>query len=108
MPFEVQRDPEVPERSPSCLAVTNVLRKDESALTNPMRVLIAEDDSALANFVRKGLEAEHYAVDVTSDGEQARAMAGEMDYDLLMLDSWTESRSFVTCVPENRACRSLC
>jgi DNA-binding response OmpR family regulator len=28
-----------------------------------MRVLIAEDDSALANFVRKGLEAEHYAVD---------------------------------------------
>jgi PleD family two-component response regulator len=39
-----------------------------------MRVLIAEDDPALASFVRKGLEAEHYAVDVTSDGEQARAM----------------------------------
>lgn len=41
---------------------------------------------ALASFVRQGLEAEHYAVDVTTDGEQARAMAGEMDYDLLMLD----------------------
>jgi len=41
-----------------------------------MRVLIAEDDSALASFVRKGLEAEHYAVDVTTVGEQARAMAG--------------------------------
>jgi DNA-binding response OmpR family regulator len=52
----------------------------------PMRVLIAEDDTAVATFVRKGLEAEHYAVDVTSDGEQARAMAGEMDYDLFMLD----------------------
>src|SRR5437667_11115930 len=51
-----------------------------------MRVLIAEDDAALASFVRKGLEAEHYAVDVTTDGEQARAMAGELDYDLLMLD----------------------
>ncbi len=50
-----------------------------------MRVLIAEDDPALASFVRKGLEAEHYAVDVTTDGEQARAMAGELDYDLLML-----------------------
>src|SRR5204862_6819400 len=50
-----------------------------------MRVLIAEDDPALASFVRKGLEAEHYAVDVTSDGEQARAMAGELHYDLLML-----------------------
>ena len=51
-----------------------------------MRVLIAQNDSALASFVRKGLEAEHYAVDVSNDGEQARAMAAELDYDLLMLD----------------------
>src|SRR6185437_3222961 len=51
-----------------------------------MRVLIAEDDPALANFVQKGLEAEHYAVDVTHDGEQAKAMATELDYDLFMLD----------------------
>jgi CheY-like chemotaxis protein len=51
-----------------------------------MRVLIAEDDVALASFVRKGLEAEHYAVDVSHDGEQTRVMAGELDYDLLMLD----------------------
>lgn len=51
-----------------------------------MRVLIAEGDAALASFVQKGLEAEHYAVDVSHDGEQARAMAGELNYDLLMLD----------------------
>ncbi len=51
-----------------------------------MRVLIAEDDAALASFVKKGLEAEHYAVDISGDGEQVRAMAGEFDYDLLMLD----------------------
>src|SRR5208282_1119521 len=51
-----------------------------------MRVLIAEDDPALAGFVKKGLEAEHYAVDISGDGEQVRAMAGEFDYDLLMLD----------------------
>jgi DNA-binding response OmpR family regulator len=42
-----------------------------------MRILIAEDDSSLASFVKKGLDAEHYAVGVSSDGEQARAMAGE-------------------------------
>ena len=46
-----------------------------------MRILIAEDDTALAGFVRKGLEAEHYAVDVSADGEQARALATEFDYD---------------------------
>jgi two-component system copper resistance phosphate regulon response regulator CusR len=51
-----------------------------------MRILIAEDDVALASFVKKGLEAEHYAVDVSGDGEQSRAMATELDYDLLVLD----------------------
>ena len=40
----------------------------------------------LASFVKKGLDAEHYAVDVSNDGEQARAMAGEFDYDLVVLD----------------------
>src|SRR3954466_5231300 len=60
--------------------------KNESNLIIPMRVLIAEDDPALATFVQKGLEAEHYAVDVTHDGEQAKAMATELDYDLFMLD----------------------
>jgi len=51
-----------------------------------MRILIAEDDSALASFVKKGLEAEYYAVDISPNGEHARAMAAEFDYDLLILD----------------------
>src|SRR5258708_32298537 len=51
-----------------------------------MRILIVEDDSALASFIRKGLEAEHYAVDTSSDGDQGRSMALEFDYDLLILD----------------------
>jgi two-component system, OmpR family, copper resistance phosphate regulon response regulator CusR len=51
-----------------------------------MRILIAEDDAALASFVKKGLEAEHYAADISGDGEQARAMAVEFDYDLVVLD----------------------
>jgi two-component system copper resistance phosphate regulon response regulator CusR len=51
-----------------------------------MRILIAEDDAALASFVRQGLQGEHYAVDVAADGEQARAMGSETDYDLVILD----------------------
>jgi two-component system copper resistance phosphate regulon response regulator CusR len=51
-----------------------------------MRMLIAEDDPALANFVKKGLEAEHYAVDVSNDGERVRAQASEFSYDLVVLD----------------------
>ena len=51
-----------------------------------MRILVVEDDVPLAHFVQKGLEEEDYAADTAGDGEQARAMALEFDYDLLVLD----------------------
>ncbi|MGD0508220.1 MAG: response regulator, partial [Terriglobales bacterium] len=51
-----------------------------------MRILIVEDDAALSGFIRKGLEAEHHAVDVVGEGTQGRAMAIEFDYDLVVLD----------------------
>ncbi len=51
-----------------------------------MRVLIAEDDEALARFVRQGLEAENYSVAVASDGEQARQAGTDEDFDLVILD----------------------
>lgn len=51
-----------------------------------MRILVVEDDAPLASFVRKGLEAEHYAVDVAEDGELARQLAADRDYDLMILD----------------------
>jgi len=51
-----------------------------------MRILIAEDDEALAKFVRQGLESEHCSVDVVIDGEQARTAATDVDYDLVILD----------------------
>jgi DNA-binding response OmpR family regulator len=51
-----------------------------------MRILVVEDDAPLASFVRKGLEAEHYAVDVAADGELAAQMAVDSEYDLIILD----------------------
>ena len=51
-----------------------------------MRILIVEDDAALGSFIRKGLEAEHHAVDVANEGNQGRSMAMEFDYDLVVLD----------------------
>ena len=51
-----------------------------------MRILVIEDDAPLASFLRKGLEAEHYAVDVASDGEEARWLVCECEYDLIVLD----------------------
>jgi len=51
-----------------------------------MRILVVEDDAALASFIRKGLEAECHAVDVASEGNQGQAMAMQIDYDLVVLD----------------------
>jgi DNA-binding response OmpR family regulator len=51
-----------------------------------MRILIAEDDEALARFVRQGLESEHYTVDAFKDGEQALSAALACDYEMVILD----------------------
>ena len=51
-----------------------------------MRILVAEGDPSLASFVRKGLEAEHYAVDLCADGPEAAFVWQQFGYDLLVLD----------------------
>jgi DNA-binding response OmpR family regulator len=51
-----------------------------------VRILVAEDDRPVASFLKKGLEAEHYAVDIVPDGQEALYMAEEYDYDLVLLD----------------------
>jgi DNA-binding response OmpR family regulator len=51
-----------------------------------MRILVVEDDKAVASFVKKGLESEQYAVDVAGDGEDAQSLVGEANFDLVILD----------------------
>jgi len=51
-----------------------------------MRILLVEDDANLAQFIRKGLKEENYAVDVAADGEEGLTMALTNPYDLLILD----------------------
>jgi DNA-binding response OmpR family regulator len=51
-----------------------------------MRVLVVEDDSQLAGAVKRGLEAEGFAVDVAADGTDGCWRATEGDYDAIVLD----------------------
>jgi len=73
-----------------------------------MRILLAEDDTALAGFVRKGLEAESYAVDVSADGEQACALATELQYDLIVLDLNLPRLDGVSILKEVRTKKGTC
>ncbi len=51
-----------------------------------MRVLIAEDESRLADAIARGLRRRGIAVDLAPDGEQALSKARVVRYDVLVLD----------------------
>jgi two-component system OmpR family response regulator len=51
-----------------------------------VRILVVEDDKQLAASLRRGLEAEGYAVDVALDGPEGEWFALENTYDALVVD----------------------
>ncbi|MGE5313192.1 MAG: response regulator transcription factor [Acidobacteriota bacterium] len=51
-----------------------------------MRILVIEDESGIANFLREGLEEEGFAVDVAADGKKGLALALVNEYDVVLLD----------------------
>ena len=51
-----------------------------------MRILIVEDELALAETLRRGLTEEHYVVDTVADGRDAVDYALAAPYDVLILD----------------------
>ena len=51
-----------------------------------MRILVIEDESRLASYVRKGLSESGYVVDVAGDGIDGAHLALEGQYDLIVLD----------------------
>ncbi len=51
-----------------------------------MRILVVEDERKVAQFLKQGLEEEHYAVDIAPDGERGDYLATTEQYDLIILD----------------------
>jgi len=51
-----------------------------------MRILFAEDESTIREFVTRGLEEAGYAVDAVADGDEAWLAAQTVDYDVVILD----------------------
>ena len=57
-----------------------------SRLSNPMRILVIEDERKVAEMVGRGLRTERYAVDIAGTGNAGCEMASATAYDLLILD----------------------
>ncbi|MGH3332101.1 MAG: response regulator transcription factor [Nocardioidaceae bacterium] len=51
-----------------------------------MRILVVDDDKHVARALKRGMEAEGFAVDVAFDGSEAEWLAGENPYDAIVLD----------------------
>jgi heavy metal response regulator len=51
-----------------------------------MRILVVEDEKKVARFIQRGLEEEHYTVDVANDGGRGELLALGQNYDLIILD----------------------
>ncbi|MEO7314634.1 MAG: response regulator transcription factor [Ginsengibacter sp.] len=53
-----------------------------------MRIFLAEDEAAIAGFLKEGLEEEGFAVDLATNGREAleMAMINLNEYDIILLD----------------------
>ena len=51
-----------------------------------MKILVVEDDKKLGGFVRKGLEAQGFVVDLSVDGDEGFTLATTRSYDAVVLD----------------------
>jgi DNA-binding response OmpR family regulator len=58
-----------------------------------MRILVVEDERAIADFVGRGLESEGYAVTCVHDGAEGEALALTGRFDLLVLDLMLPGRT---------------
>jgi len=51
-----------------------------------MEILVVEDEAGIADFLRRGLEAEGFAVSVSAEGAEGARRALDSDVDLVVLD----------------------
>ena len=51
-----------------------------------MKILVVEDETKTARFLRKGLSEAGFVVDVAGDGEDGLNLALEREFDLIVLD----------------------
>ena len=68
-----------------------------------MRVLVAEDDQVIADFVSQGLREAGYAVDVASTGPEALRKALDGGYDAAVMDVMLPERDGLSVIEQLRA-----
>jgi DNA-binding response OmpR family regulator len=68
-----------------------------------MRVLVAEDETKIARFIRQALEEQGLAVDLTGDGDEAYLRATTQQFDAIVLDIMLPGRDGLSILRNLRA-----
>ena len=68
-----------------------------------MKILVVEDEPKSAAFLRKGLSASGFVVDLAADGDEALSLAASLSYDLLILDVMLPRRNGWTVMGDLRS-----
>ena len=68
-----------------------------------MRILVIEDDKAVAKYIGKGLDELGYTVDIASDGKEGLFLATSETYDALIVDRMLPHIDGLTVVQTLRA-----
>jgi len=64
---------------------------------------VVEDDRKTASFIRKALQAENFAVDVSGHGDEALAMACQTPFDVIILDIMLPGRDGLSVLRQLRS-----
>ncbi|EEF61985.1 response regulator [Pedosphaera parvula] len=67
-----------------------------------MRILVVEDEKKTASFIRKALQAESFAVDVSHDGTEALLLASNTPFDAIVLDIMLPGRDGLSVLRQLR------
>lgn len=68
-----------------------------------MRILLIEDEPAIATFLKKRLEEKCFVVDHADNGEEGSFVARTNDYDLILLDNLLPKKTGLEVLREIRA-----
>jgi DNA-binding response OmpR family regulator len=67
-----------------------------------MRILIIEDETKVAQFLKKGFQAESFSVDIAEDGQKGSFLARGEPYDVIILDIMLPKKNGIEVLKEIR------
>ena len=88
---------------PHIQVISAIAQNIQLNYTNAMKVLLVEDDLALAQTIRANLSSDNHVVEVVEDGADGAFMAKSFNYDAIILDNSLPRKDGLTVCKDVRS-----